>query len=58
MEMLSPCLERNNPRHQYMLKADELSSFAEKELEVQSNSISNVSQQCALAAKVADIILG
>jgi len=34
------------------------SSFAEKELEVLSNSISNISQQCALAAKVADIILG
>ncbi|KAK4829071.1 hypothetical protein QYF61_002015 [Mycteria americana] len=52
-------LGRNNPRHQYMLEATHLeSSMAEKNLGVLADTQLNVSQQCALAAKKANGILG
>ncbi|GAB0210381.1 mitochondrial enolase superfamily member 1, partial [Grus japonensis] len=53
-------LWRNNPMHQYMLEANRLeSSFAEKNLGgLLVDTKLNMSQQCALAAKKADGILG
>jgi len=52
-------LGRNNPRHQYMLGATHLeSSFAEEDLGVQVGTRLNTSQQCALATKAANDILG
>ncbi|GAB0183557.1 hypothetical protein GRJ2_000821000 [Grus japonensis] len=50
---------RSSPRHQYMLEADQLeSSLAEKDLVVLLDTRLNMSQQCALAAKAANDILG
>lgn len=47
-------LKRNNPRHNYMLRATQLESrFAEKYLEVLVDITLNMSQQCALATKKA-----
>ncbi|TRZ08630.1 hypothetical protein HGM15179_018476 [Zosterops borbonicus] len=52
-------LGRNNPMHQYMLQTDLLESIlAEKALEVLSDTKLNMSQQCALATKMANDILG
>ncbi|GAB0188283.1 mitochondrial enolase superfamily member 1 [Grus japonensis] len=52
-------LERNNPRHQCILRVTQLeSSLAEKDLEVLVDNKLNTNQQCALAAKVANGILG
>ncbi|GAB0208382.1 hypothetical protein GRJ2_003303900 [Grus japonensis] len=52
-------LGRNNPRHKYMPWATQLeSSSAEKNLGVLVDTKLNMSQQCALAAKVANGILG
>ncbi|GAB0177311.1 mitochondrial enolase superfamily member 1 [Grus japonensis] len=52
-------LGRNSPMHQYMLGAAQLeSSFAEKDLGVLMDNTMNVSQQCALAAKKANGVLG
>lgn len=51
-------LGRNNPLHQHRLGADQLeSSFAEKHLRVLVDNL-KMSQQCALAAKKRNIILG
>ncbi|GAB0206147.1 mitochondrial enolase superfamily member 1 [Grus japonensis] len=48
-----------NPMHQYMLEATKLeSSFVEKDLGIQMDIKLNMSQQCALAAKKANGILG
>ncbi|GAB0192620.1 mitochondrial enolase superfamily member 1 [Grus japonensis] len=52
-------LGRNNPRHQYMLGADQLeSSLAEKALGVLVDTKLRVNQQHVLAAKAANSILG
>ncbi|KAK4825525.1 hypothetical protein QYF61_000038 [Mycteria americana] len=52
-------LGRNNPMHQYMLGATQLEgSLAENNLGVLVDTKLNMSQQCALAAKVASGILG
>lgn len=50
-------LSSNNPMYQYMLGDTQLgSSFAEKDLGVLGHTKLNVSQQCALAAKVSGIL--
>ncbi|KAK4818892.1 hypothetical protein QYF61_021409 [Mycteria americana] len=52
-------LRRNSPMHHYMLVTDWLDSyFAEKDLGVLVASKLTMSQQCALATKKADGILG
>ncbi|GAB0177588.1 mitochondrial enolase superfamily member 1 [Grus japonensis] len=52
-------LRRNNPMHQYMLGATQLgSSLAGKDLGVLVDTKLKVSQQCALAAKKVNGILG
>ncbi|XP_029876354.1 uncharacterized protein LOC115343912 [Aquila chrysaetos chrysaetos] len=52
-------LRRKNPMHQYMLGATQLESiFVEKDLGVLVDTKSNMSQQCALMAKVANGVLG
>ncbi|KAK4810448.1 hypothetical protein QYF61_004228 [Mycteria americana] len=52
-------LGRNNPTHQYMLGADQLeSSSAEKALGVLVDTKLTTSQQCTLATKKANSLLG
>ncbi|KAK4830573.1 LOW QUALITY PROTEIN: hypothetical protein QYF61_011751 [Mycteria americana] len=52
-------LGRNNPMHQYMLGATQLEdNLAEKALEVLVDTKLNMSQQCVLATKKANGILG
>ncbi|PKU48658.1 rna-directed dna polymerase from mobile element jockey-like [Limosa lapponica baueri] len=52
-------LGRSNPMHQYMLEATQLeSSSAEKDLGVLVNTKLNMSQQCVLAPKKANGVLG
>lgn len=51
-------LGKNNPVHQYMLGTDQLqSNFAEQNLGVFADTKWTISQQCALVAKRAKIIL-
>ncbi|KAK4815453.1 hypothetical protein QYF61_002842 [Mycteria americana] len=52
-----PHLGRNSPMHQYMLGTTPLeNSFAKKDLRVLVNTKLNTSQQCALAAKAANVL--
>jgi len=52
-------MSSNSPKHEYMLWADHLeSSFVGKDLGVLVDSWLNMSQQCALATKKANGILG
>ncbi|RMC21294.1 hypothetical protein DUI87_02155 [Hirundo rustica rustica] len=52
-------LGKNNPMHQYMLRTNLLESILEeKALEVLADTKLNMSQQCALATKMANDILG
>ncbi|GAB0176387.1 mitochondrial enolase superfamily member 1 [Grus japonensis] len=52
-------LRRNNPRHQDKLENDRLeSSFAEKDLGIPMDTKWNTSQQCALAMKKTNSLLG
>ncbi|GAB0186244.1 mitochondrial enolase superfamily member 1 [Grus japonensis] len=52
-------LGMNNPRHQYLLGADQLEmSFAEKDLGLLVDTKLSMRQQCALVAKKANSILG